>query len=165
VSTPVFPAAWDIGCFVPPCPVYFLPLDGTLFLDEITEMSPEAQSKLLRVLEGRAVKPIGEVDEAQVDFRIIASTNRVPQEVVRAGQLRQDLLYRLQKIQFHLPPLRERYEDLPLLIDHFIALFSARLELAPPYPGVERKALRAMRRYQWPGNVRESPTRSNPQSR
>jgi len=128
---------------------------GTLFLDEITEMSPELQGKLLRVLEERAGKPVGGVDEVQIDVRVIASTNLMPEAAVRSGRLRQDLLYRLQKIQFRLPPLRERREDLPLLIGHFIALFNAKLELAPPRAGVERKALAAMRRYQWPGNVRE----------
>lgn len=128
---------------------------GTIFLDEIAEMAPELQGKLLRVLEQRAVRPVGAVDEVPIDVRIIASTNRVPEEAVRAGQLRQDLLYRLQKIQFYLPPLRERIEDLPLLIDHFIALFNAKLGLTTPHAGIERKALLAMRRYRWPGNVRE----------
>ena len=128
---------------------------GTLFLDEITEMSPDTQTKLLRAVQERAVRPIGSTREIPVEVRLIASTNRDPREAVEHGQLRQDLYYRLQASVIHIPPLRERLEDVPLLVEHFIDLFNARRTRPIPVAGIEEDALLAMRQYRWPGNVRE----------
>jgi transcriptional regulator with PAS, ATPase and Fis domain len=128
---------------------------GTLFLDEITEMGAETQSKLLRALQERAVRPVGSTREVPVNVRLVASTNRDPEEAVRTHVLREDLYYRLQANVLRMPPLRERLDDVPLLVDHFIALFNERLGRAIFTEGIERPALDAMSRYQWPGNVRE----------
>ena len=128
---------------------------GTLFLDEVTEMSADTQSKLLRAIQERTVRPVGSTKEVAVDVRLIASTNRDPQEAVKAGRLREDLYYRLQASVIQIPPLRERLEDVPLLVEHFIELFNARQMRPVPVTGVEDDAIEAMRRYSWPGNVRE----------
>ncbi len=128
---------------------------GTLFLDEITEMSVETQSKLLRALQEHLVRPIGSTHEIAVDARVIASTNRDPEEAVRNKSLREDLYYRLSVNVLKALPLRERLGDLPLLIEHFIALFNEKLGRATPIAGINEAALEAMRRYHWRGNVRE----------
>lgn len=128
---------------------------GTLFLDEVTEMSADTQSKLLRAIQERTVRPVGSTKEVAVEVRLIASTNRDPQEMVRTGQLRQDLYYRLQASVIQIAPLRERLEDVALLVEHIIELFNARQMRAVPVTGVEDEAIEAMRRYSWPGNVRE----------
>ncbi len=128
---------------------------GTLFLDEITEMGAETQTKLLRALQERMVRPVGSTKEVPIDVRLIASTNQDPEEAVRRGRLRQDLYYRLQVNVLRVPPLRERLEDVPLLADHFIALFNEKLTRSMPIVGIEKDALDAMQRYDWPGNVRE----------
>ena len=128
---------------------------GTLFLDEITEMSPEVQSKLLRAIQERTVRPVGSTREIPIDVRLISSTNRSPEESVAAGQLRGDLYYRLQANVLSLPPLRERATDLPLLTEHFIRLFNTRLERFPQVTGIEKEAAEALCHYPWPGNVRE----------
>ncbi len=128
---------------------------GTLFLDEVTEMSPETQSKLLRAVQERTVRPVGATREVLVDVRLIASTNRDPEEAVRAGQLRQDLYYRLQAGVLQVPALRERLEDVEPLLDHFIRFFNEKLKPRIPVHGVESDAMEAMQAYQWPGNVRE----------
>ena len=126
---------------------------GTLFLDEITEMSAETQSKLLRAIQERAIRPIGATREQPIDVRVIASTNREPQAAVADGHLRQDLYYRLQAVVITVPPLRERREDIPLLVEHFISLFQQ--DLGRTVKGIERKALNAFSKHNWPGNVRE----------
>jgi transcriptional regulator with PAS, ATPase and Fis domain len=128
---------------------------GSLFLDEVTEMSPETQSKLLRAIQERFVRPVGATREVPVDVRLIASTNRDPQQAVAAGQLRQDLYYRLQASVLEIPPLRDRIEDVPLLAEHFISLFNQKLMRAVPVAGIADEALEAMKQYSWPGNVRE----------
>jgi two-component system response regulator AtoC len=128
---------------------------GTLFLDEITEMSAATQSKLLRALQERAVRPVGSTREVPFDVRVIASTNRDPQAAVREGNLREDLYYRLQVNLIEVPPLRERLADVPLLAGHFIALFNRLIMRTAPITGIEPQALEAMSRYNWPGNVRE----------
>jgi DNA-binding NtrC family response regulator len=128
---------------------------GTLFLDEVTEMSAETQSKLLRALQERTVRPVGATKEVPVDVRLIASTNREPYEAVRAGQLREDLYYRLQAGVITVPPLRERLDDVPLLVEHFTELFNEKSLRATPVAGIEPDALEAMRAFSWPGNVRE----------
>jgi len=128
---------------------------GTLFLDEVTEMSAETQSKLLRAVQERMVRPVGSTREVEVDARLIASTNRDPEEAVRRGQLRPDLYYRLQASVLNVPPLRERAEDIPALVEHFIAFMNEKLRPQIPVHGIEQQALDAMLRYSWPGNVRE----------
>jgi transcriptional regulator with PAS, ATPase and Fis domain len=128
---------------------------GTLFLDEITEMSPETQSKLLRAVQEHKVRPVGSTSEIPVDVRLVASTNRNPQEAVKRGLLREDLYYRLQAGVISVPPLRDRIEDIPLLVEHFIDVFNARQTRPAPVTGIEEEALAAMQRYNWPGNVRE----------
>jgi transcriptional regulator with PAS, ATPase and Fis domain len=128
---------------------------GSLFLDEVTEMSPETQSKLLRALQERFVRPVGATREVPVDVRLIASTNRDPQRAVACGQLREDLYYRLQASVLEIPPLRDRIDDVALLTEHFISLFNQKLMRAVPVTGIADDALEAMKRYAWPGNVRE----------
>ena len=128
---------------------------GTLFLDEVTEMSPETQSKLLRAIQERSVRPVGATREVPVDVRLIASTNRDPQEAVRSGQLRQDLYYRLQASVMNIAPLRERLDDVPLLVEHFIELFNEKQVRQGSMLGIEPDALEAIKTYAWPGNVRE----------
>jgi DNA-binding NtrC family response regulator len=128
---------------------------GTLLLDEITEMGAETQSKLLRALQERAVRPVGAAREVPVDVRLVASTNRDPEDAMRSHVLRQDLYYRLQANVLSLPALRERLEDLPLLVDHFITLFNERLGRETLVKDIEKKALVAMCQYDWPGNIRE----------
>jgi len=126
---------------------------GTLFLDEIAEMTPATQVKLLRVLQERSFRRLGGRGEQSVDIRVVAATNADPAAAVRKGTLREDLYYRLNVVGIHLPPLRERKDDLPLLIDTFIREFSA--QNARTVTGVSPAARRALDEYDWPGNVRE----------
>jgi two-component system response regulator AtoC len=128
---------------------------GTLFLDEVTEMSAETQSKLLRAIQERTVRPVGSTREISVNVRLIASTNRDPEEAVRVGDLRADLYYRLQASVLQVPPLRERREDIPSLVEHFITFLNEKLRPSVTVHGIEQDALAAMQRYRWPGNVRE----------
>jgi DNA-binding NtrC family response regulator len=126
---------------------------GTLFLDEIGEMTPATQVKLLRVLQERAFRRVGGRTEQSVDVRVIAATNLDPLDAVAKGKLREDLFYRLNVFSFRLPPLRERKEDLPLLIQSFISEFNARNQKA--IAAVDHQAMRLLEHYSWPGNVRE----------
>ena len=126
---------------------------GTLFLDEVTETAPETQCKLLRAIQERKVRPVGATHEQPVDVRLVASTNREPEEAVSRGQLREDLYYRLQASVLRVPPLRSRCEDIPALVKHFIAILSEKLQRA--VTGIDEPALQAMLNYSWPGNVRE----------
>ncbi|PWT86862.1 MAG: transcriptional regulator [Blastocatellia bacterium] len=126
---------------------------GTLFLDEIGEMTPQTQVKLLRVLQERKFRRLGGRTEQSVDVRMIAATNLDPMEAVQAGKLREDLYYRLNVFAFRLPPLRERREDLPLLVQAFINEFNARNQKS--VAGVDHQAMRMLEQYAWPGNVRE----------
>ncbi len=128
---------------------------GTLFLDEITEMSAETQSKLLRALQEHKVRPVGATAEVHVDTRMVASTNRNPEEAVQRGFLRNDLYYRLQAAVLRMPPLRERLEDVKPLAEHFIDFFNEKFPRKIPVVGLDDGALAAMRSYNWPGNVRE----------
>jgi two-component system response regulator HydG len=126
---------------------------GTLFLDEVGEMTPATQVKLLRALQEREVIPVGSTEPVPVDARIIAATNRELEEEIRKGEFRSDLYYRLNVIALHLPPLRERRDDVPLLVDHFIKVLASRSG-TPPLE-LEDEALDALKAYDWPGNVRE----------
>ncbi|MGZ3459016.1 MAG: sigma-54-dependent transcriptional regulator [Archangium sp.] len=126
---------------------------GTLFLDEIGDMSLEAQARLLRVLQERELTRIGGRETVKVDIRVIAATHRDLDAMAAGGQFRSDLLYRLAVIPLHLPPLRERAQDLPGLIEHFLEKHAARKGLRPPRPNAE--TLRRASAYSWPGNVRE----------
>jgi DNA-binding NtrC family response regulator len=126
---------------------------GTLFLDEIAEMTPATQVKLLRVLQERKFRRLGGRAEQSVDVRVIAATNAVPLEAVKSNQLREDLYYRLNVFEIELPPLRQRKDDLPLLIQAFLAEFSARN--GKSVSAVDPAAMRILDAYHWPGNVRE----------
>lgn len=126
---------------------------GTMFLDEVTEMSVETQGKLLRVLQERTVRPVGSVEEVAVSARVLASTNRDPEWAMSRGLLRQDLYYRLQVHEIRLPPLREKPEDISLLINHFVRLNNERY--SRQIRGLRPQALEQAVRYSWPGNVRE----------
>jgi len=126
---------------------------GTLFLDEIGEMTPQTQVKLLRVLQEQKFRRLGGRTEQSVDVRVIAATNVEPQEAVQAGKLREDLYYRLNVFAFRLPPLRERKEDLPLLVQAFITEFNTRNHKS--IAGLDHQAMRIIEQYSWPGNVRE----------
>ncbi len=126
---------------------------GTIFLDEIGDMSPHLQTKLLRVMQEQTFEPVGSTKTLKVDVRVIAATNQDLQALIEEKKFRLDLYYRLNVIQIHLPPLRERAEDIPLVCDHFLELFNRRLrgELL----GFSEEALEYLKRYAWPGNVRE----------
>ena len=126
---------------------------GTLLLDEIGEMPLKMQAGLLRVLEEKRVRPIGGAQEVPVDVRIIAATHRELGEMVEAKAFREDLFYRLHVVEVRVPPLRERIEDIPPLLDHFLSLFSARYRR--DRKSVSRAALRALCAQPWPGNVRQ----------
>src|SRR5882724_11348127 len=129
---------------------------GTLFLDELGELPLDLQPKLLRALEQREVRRVGSAKAAKVDVRIIAATNRNLEDEVRAGRFRQDLFYRLSVVRLHLPSLRDRADDIPLLIQHFLETgHYNRKPSAPKVSGVSREALSALQSYPWPGNVRE----------
>jgi DNA-binding NtrC family response regulator len=126
---------------------------GTLFLDEVAEMPTGTQAKLLRAIEEGRVRPVGSTAEVDVDCRIIAATNKDPLRSVAEGRLREDLYYRLAVIQVELPPLRERRDDIPLLVQHFVAQFNERL--GRKVRGFEPAAVEALTKYDWPGNIRE----------
>jgi len=127
--------------------------EGTIFLDEITEMPPVLQAKLLRVIEERQVRPLGDTNSYPIDVRIISASNRDIKEMIHQAKFREDLYYRLKVIDIELPPLRERREDIPLLVQHFINRF----DKAPKkkVTGVSEEALKILISYSWPGNVRE----------
>jgi len=126
---------------------------GTLFLDEIGEMTPATQVKLLRVLQERRFRRLGGRTEQSVDVRVIAATNVDPVEAVKQGKLREDLFYRLNVFSFRLPNLRERKEDLPLLVQAFINEFNQRNQKS--ISGLDQQAMRMIEQHAWPGNVRE----------
>jgi DNA-binding NtrC family response regulator len=128
---------------------------GTLLLDEITEMAPDLQAKLLRVLQDRAIRPVGAVQEVAVDVRIIACTNRDPDGAIGAGVLRADLYYRLSSSTVHLPPLRERREDVPALVARCLQSLEGGPEGGGKQVRVTPEALALLAAQRWPGNVRE----------
>jgi DNA-binding NtrC family response regulator len=135
-----------IGCFE-------LAHGGTLLLDEIGEMPAPTQAKLLRVLEDRKIRRLGSKIETPVDVRVLAATNKNPEQAVAEGHLRQDLYFRLNVFHIHLPPLREHKEDLPLLIEHLLEEISEKH--GKKVSGVGADVMELLRSYPWPGNVRE----------
>jgi DNA-binding NtrC family response regulator len=126
---------------------------GTLFLDEIATVSPAIQVKLLRVLQERKVQRVGGGAALSVDFRLIAACNVSLEDEVEAGRFREDLFYRLNVFPVHVPPLRERGGDIPLLADHFLRRVAREHGVEPP--ALSAQALARMTEYAWPGNVRE----------
>ncbi|MGZ3688559.1 MAG: sigma-54-dependent transcriptional regulator, partial [Bdellovibrionota bacterium] len=129
---------------------------GTLFLDEIGDISAAMQVKLLRVLQERKFTPIGSNREIRCDVRIVAATNRPLEDMIRSGEFRQDLFYRLNVMPIELPPLRERVEDIPNLVEHFIEKFNVlHARTGNEIRGIREDALNALRNYLWPGNIRE----------
>jgi len=127
--------------------------EGTLFMDEIGNMTPAMQVKLYRVLQERKVRPLGSTEETEVDVRVIAATNKDLEREIAEGNFREDLYYRLSVIPIHMPPLRERREDIPLLARAFLDRFRKAME--KPVEGIEPETLRLLESYDWPGNVRE----------
>jgi DNA-binding NtrC family response regulator len=127
--------------------------EGALFLDEITEMPLVLQAKLLRVIEEKEVRPLGDTNSYPIDVRFISTSNRDFKSVIQQGRFREDLYYRLKVIDIELPPLRERKEDIPLLVQHFIRKFSD--ELKKSVSAITEDALKILVNYAWPGNVRE----------
>jgi two-component system NtrC family response regulator len=128
---------------------------GTLFLDEIGELSANLQVKLLRVLQEKVFERVGGVRPITVDIRVIAATNKNLKEEMRAGRFREDLYYRLDVVHIVIPPLRERGEDIRLLVDHFIAKYAGERKQSAPVKGVTQDVDRLFYEYNWPGNVRE----------
>ncbi|WP_031482350.1 sigma-54-dependent transcriptional regulator [Maridesulfovibrio frigidus] len=126
---------------------------GTLFLDEIGELSHDMQVKLLRVLQEKTIERVGGVDTIKVDIRIVAATNKNLKKAVENGTFREDLYYRLNVVSIELPPLRERREDIPFMIDHFLVKYSA--ENNKKFEGFSPSAMDYMSAYEWPGNVRQ----------
>lgn len=126
---------------------------GTIFLDEVGELPPLIQVKLLRVLQEKEFDRVGGTETIKVDVRIIAATNRNLEESIRKGEFRDDLYYRLKVVPIHVPPLRQRAEDIPLFIDHFIRRFAFEAHLEVPL--ITSEAMNLLCQYSWPGNVRE----------
>jgi len=132
---------------------FVLAHQGTVFLDEIGELPLATQAKILRVLQNREFEPLGSTRTVKVDVRVIAATNRNLEDMVQAGSFRDDLYYRLHVFPIVLPPLRERLEDLPLLVEYFLKRFRDKYQR--PVKTLAPEVLRAFRRYLWPGNIRE----------
>jgi len=126
---------------------------GTLFLDEIGDISPEVQTKLLRVLQEKTFERVGSSDPVKVDVRMVAATHQNLEQLIRHGRFREDLFYRLNVITLAMPPLRERPEDVPELAIHFLHLYAKKC--GKPVQHIDDEALLALRAYRWPGNVRE----------
>lgn len=126
---------------------------GTLFLDEISEMPVDTQSKLLRVLQDREVRPVGGKTTYKIDCRVITATNRHPEDAIRTGKLREDLYYRISALSVHIPPLRERRDDIPPLANLFLQRFAA--QAGRTIAGFTPAALERLTAFDWPGNVRQ----------
>ena len=125
---------------------------GTIFLDEVSEIPPETQVKLLRVLQEKEIRPVGDTRSYKIDVRVIAATNKSLEQGVQEGTFREDLYYRLNVVPIRVPPLRERPEDIPVLIDHFLELRNTDRK---KFKGLTKKAMKIFLQYSWPGNVRE----------
>ncbi len=126
---------------------------GTIFLDEVGEMEPAMQAKLLRVLENRSIRRVGGTRSIDVDVRVIAATNRNLKESINRGQFREDLYYRLNVFPIHIPPLRERREDIPALVSFFLEIYSRKF--SKNFREIDPRAHRLLSAYSWPGNIRE----------
>jgi DNA-binding NtrC family response regulator len=126
---------------------------GTLFLDEISEISPATQVKLLRFLETKAIERVGGQKPIELDVRLVAATNRDLERMAREGKFREDLFFRLNVVRFLLPPLRDRAEDIPILLAHYLKIFSDENGISPLT--IEAGAMRTLQQYRWPGNIRE----------
>ena len=126
---------------------------GTIFLDEINCTTPKLQVKLLRVLQEHEFERVGDTHTIRVDTRVVAASNRDPLEEIEAGRFREDLYYRLNVVTIELPPLRDRRQDIPDLVRHFVKIYSAQNDRDVPH--VEPAAIEALQAYDWPGNVRE----------
>jgi nitrogen regulation protein NR(I) len=126
---------------------------GVIFLDEIGDMTPPTQTKILRVLQSRKFERVGGNASIDADVRVIAATNKVLEQAVAAGEFREDLFYRLHGVRIHMPPLRERKDDIPLLVRYFLHKLATRESAQPK--SIASSAMRALERYHWPGNVRE----------
>ena len=125
---------------------------GTVFLDEIGDISLKTQTDLLRVLQEREIIRVGGNQTIKVDFRVVAATNKDLETLIEEGRFRPDLYYRLNVFRIELPPLRERREDIPLLVDHFVRKFSREMSKGSP---ASSRAMNGLQQYNWPGNVRE----------
>ena len=128
---------------------------GTLFLDEIGELSPNLQVKLLRVLQERSFERVGGVESHPLNARLIAATNKNLSQEMKSGHFREDLFYRLNVVYFSLPPLRKRYEDIPLLASHFLKKYAAENASKLEVSQIDQNVLRLFYDYEWPGNIRE----------
>jgi two-component system, NtrC family, response regulator PilR len=126
---------------------------GTLFLDEVADLPLHMQVKLLRVIQEKAIRPVGETREVPVDVRILSATHRKLEELVKAGKFREDLYYRINVIELHVPGLRERLDDVPQLVDMLLDRVSK--QIGVPRPGISDEALEKLLNYSYPGNVRE----------
>ena len=126
---------------------------GTLFLDEIGEIDASTQVKLLRFLESRSIERLGSAQTIDLDVRLVCATNRDLREMSEKGEFREDLFYRMNVVTVHLPPLREREEDISLLLHHFLKHFASENEF--DVPTLNREALEVLEKYPWPGNIRE----------
>jgi len=127
--------------------------EGTIFLDELGDMPMPIQAKLLRAIESREIQPVGSTRRVQIQARVLAATNRDLRAEAQAGRFREDLYYRLAVVEIHVPPLRERREDIPLLANHFVEKYAR--ELGRDVTGIARDALRLLAGHEWRGNVRE----------
>jgi transcriptional regulator with PAS, ATPase and Fis domain len=126
---------------------------GTLFLDEISNMNAAMQAKLLRAIEDRKIRRVGGTSEVKVDVRIIAASNKNLGRMIKAGEFREDLFYRLNVVSIQLPPLRDRHQDIPAFVGAFIRKFN--LETGKSVQGCTPRALETLKAYCWPGNIRE----------
>jgi DNA-binding NtrC family response regulator len=126
---------------------------GTIFLDEISNIPYSLQSKLLRVLENRQITRLGSNKPVDIDIRLISATNMRLHDLVRQNEFRQDLLYRINTVEIHIPPLRDRHEDIPLLADHFTSIFAKKYK--KQIDQINPTALKKLEKYHWPGNIRE----------
>src|SRR6202041_2680450 len=126
---------------------------GTLFMDEIGNMSLTMQVKLYRILQEGKVRPVGSTEESSVDVRVIAATNKDLEKEIAEGRFREDLFYRLDVVPIHLPPLRERREDIPLLVNSFLVEFARQNQ--KKISGLSADAQEALQKYSWPGNIRQ----------
>lgn len=127
--------------------------DGTIFLDEISNISLNIQAKLLRVIQEKEITRVGSLKPIKIDVRIIAATHENLAEAVKEGKLREDLFYRLSVVPIHLPPLRDRKEDIPLLVDHFLHKYNKRSK--KNIEGIDPEVIKTLMEYNWPGNIRE----------